>query len=375
MVKVRILTGITAGTAAILAIPSLTGCSADAEAADTGEATDDNTASVAGSGDLTLRDYVLQYTSTSGGDEFVRVGEKMTTTVSLDNLLDKIAPRWDDGAVPLRNALKADPSKITVTSEVTYTKADESKSTASVAMTWAPGAGGIMAGKSAEFIIPERTKQLSLEIVAKYKDLAGADRTVSLIKGNGIRSDIVVFGAYLPNKIALFDTGPSGFRSRVVEGGGLVKGSQSTLSITDWRLDTIVDKTSLDLRIGERNSGSRFGPVVVDALGALEYEVSAAVSTDGGGNYQPLDLGKVFRPAALSGTDGMRFAHEAALGLAGNAGPNLKIAFHVRAFLQVPNFAPGEIRNARYAPGARVLLKDVWDNNGGQDYSLPIRGN
>jgi len=374
MVKVRILTGVTAGAAALLSIPTLAGCSADAEPADTGEATDDNTAAIAGSGALTLQGYVLRYASTSGGDEFVRVGEKMVTTLSLEEVLDRIAPRWDDAAVPLRNALKADPSKLAVTTEITYTKADESKSNDSAPMTWAPGAGGIIAGKSTEFVIPERTKNMSIEMVAKYKDLSGADKTLSLIKGQSIRSDVVVFGAYLPNKIALFDTGGSGFRSRVVEGGGLVKGSQSTLSISDWRLDTIVDKTSFDLRIGQKQSGGRFGPVLVDALGALEYEVSAAVSTDGGKNYAPLDLKKVMNPVALASTDGARFAHEAGLGLPDNAGPSLKIAFHVRAFLQVPNYRPGEIQNARYAPGTRVLLKDSWDNNGGQDYSLPIRG-
>jgi hypothetical protein len=68
----------------------------------------------------------------------------------------------------------------------------------------------------------------------------------------------------------------------------------------------------------------------------------------------------------------LRYAHEADLGIPANAGENLKVAFHVQAFLQVPDFMPGEIQNARYAPNARILLKDVWDNNGGKDYALPI---
>jgi hypothetical protein len=66
---------------------------------------------------------------------------------------------------------------------------------------------------------------------------------------------------------------------------------------------------------------------------------------------------------------------ETELGIPANAGPNMKVAFHVKAFLQVPNYFPGEIQNARYAPGQRILLRDVWDNNGGGDYALPIASN
>ena len=66
---------------------------------------------------------------------------------------------------------------------------------------------------------------------------------------------------------------------------------------------------------------------------------------------------------------------ERELEIPANAGPNMKVAFHVKAYLQVPNYFPGEVFNARYQPGQRVLLKDMWDNNDGHDYALPIGNN
>lgn len=373
MIKVRILTGVTAAASAALALPTLVGCSADPVDETPNDAVEqNNTAAVAGSGNIALHSYALHYASTSGGDEFLRVGEKMTVSVDFDDVLDKIAYRYDPAMAALRASL-SDPSKIEIALRLTYTKFDEQKETADSPMTWGPGSGGLTVGKSGELVIPKQVKSLSVEVLAKYKDTTGVPQTVEIIRRQGIQSDFVVFGAFLPNKLALFDTNGGERRSRVVEGGAILKGSHATLSVTDWRLDTIVDKTSLDLRIGQKKSGSRFGPVVVDALGSLEYEVTAAVSTDGGASYQPIAaFEKITRPAVLARADGFRFSHERGIDIPGGAGPSLKIAFHVRAFLQVPSYFPGEIQNARYAPGSRILLRDVWDNNGGRDYALPI---
>jgi hypothetical protein len=231
--------------------------------------------------------------------------------------------------------------------------------------------GGALVGKSPEFTIPNGAKVMSVELVAAYEK-NGAPATSEIIRGQGIPNEFVIFGAFLPNKLALFDTVGAERRTRVVEGGAIIKGSHAVLSYTDWRLDTVCEKGGLDLRIGQKNSGSRFGPVVIDALGSLEYEVSAAVSTDGGATYNPVDLKKVMRPAVFARNEGWRYALETGLGIPANAGSSLKVAFHVKAFLQVPNYYPGEIQNARYAPGQRILLKDLWDNNGGRDYTLPI---
>jgi hypothetical protein len=374
MIKIRILTGMTAASAAALAIPSLAGCAAADDGApqdDVGTGAENNTASIAGSGNIALHSYSLNYTSTSHGDEFIRVGEKMTVAVAFSDVLDKIAYQFDPAQAPLRAALTADPTKVKITLSVTYTKFDESKVPASLAMSWGPGAGGALVGTSPDFVIPGGVKLMSVEINAAYEK-AGIPTTTDVIHGQGIPNDFVVFGAFLPNKLALFDNLGADRRTRVIEGGAIIKGSHATLAYTDWRLDTVTNKVGMDLRVGQRTSASRFGTSIVDALGSLEYEVTAAVSTDGGATYNPVTLSKVMRPSVFARTDGYRYAMQTELGIPANAGPSLKVAFHVKAFLQVPNYAPGEIFNARYAPGQRVLLTDMWDNNNGQNYALPI---
>lgn len=371
MIKVRILQGVTAAGAAALALPSLAGCTADATPDPVGSDSANNTESVAGSGNLALHSYSLHYSSTSGGDEFLRVGEKMTALVAWNDVLDKLAYQFDPAQAALRAALSADPTKVKLTLKLTYTKFDESKVPVSHTMKWAPGAGGVLVGTSPEFVIPSGAKLLSVEVVADY-DKSGTPASTEIIKGQGIPSDFVVFGAFVPNKLALFDTMGAERRTRIVEGGGVVRGAHALLSYTDWRLDTVTEKVGLDLRVGQKTSGSRFGPVVIDALGSLDYEVTAAVSTDGGATYNPVSFSKVMHPAVLSRNEGWRYTLEADLGIPADAAGAVKVAFHVKAFLQVPNYAPGEIQNARYAPGSRILLKEVWDNNDGKDYSLPV---
>ena len=371
MIKVRVLHGFAAAGAAALALPSALGCSAPSE--EVGSGTENFTEISPGSGSLALHSYRVDYASTSGGDEFVRVGEKMTFAVAFNDVLHRIASEYDPTLATLRTELLADPSKVKLTLKVTYTKADESKSAApDLAFgAWAAANGGFV-GTSPAFVIPNGTKLMAVEVVAAY-DKAGIPSTTEVVKARGIANEFVVFGAFAPNKLALFDTVGGDRRTRVVEGGAILKGSHAVLSYTDWRLDTVSDKGSMDLRIGQKNSGSRFGNVVVDALGSLEYEVSAAISTDGGATYNPVSLKKVERPAVLSRSEGLRYALETEIPIAADAGPSLKVAFHVQAFLQVPNFSNGEIQNARYAPNQRVLLRDTWDNNDGHDYALPIQ--
>jgi hypothetical protein len=48
------------------------------------------------------------------------------------------------------------------------------------------------------------------------------------------------------------------------------------------------------------------------------------------------------------------------------------VALHVQAYLQVPSYFAGEVMDAKYGPGERVLLRETWDNAGGENYRLPI---
>lgn len=367
MIKVRILTGVTAAGAAAVALPTLAGCTANADdAQDVGVGTENNTESVAGSGVIALHGWSLDYRSTSGGDEFVRVGEKMKVTVDFQYLVMLLGYR-DSAAPP---AINNDPTKLKASVKLTFTKFDGTKSDRALpAVTWKQGASNITYGESDEFAIPSGVKKLELEVTAEYT--TNAPQKVDLLAGAGIQREFVVFGAFAPNKLALFDTMGADRRTRIVEGGGLVKGANVTISVTDWRLDTIVDRMRLDTNIGEQQSGSRFGPTIIPANGQLEYEVEAVVSTDNGQTYKPVGLSKVMRPDVFARAEGWRYALQAETGIPADAS-NVKIAFHVKAYLKVPNYYQGQIMNPRYAPGERVLLRDTWDNNGGRDYELPV---
>jgi hypothetical protein len=369
MVKVRILRGMTA---AAIAIPALAACTAGAtDATDAvGQGSQDDTQAVAGSGAITLHGWSLGYGSTSGGDELIRVGEKLKVDVSLFDVLQLLYVGPEDKAAV--DAIQKDPSKLALAVRASFTRADGSTYDAPpLPMTFAPGSGGMLVASSGELAVPTHVSRLRVELLATY-DSAGIPMTRGLLGQHGIPSEFVVFGAFVPNKLALFDTAGADNRTRIVEGGALVKGAQVLLSYTDWRLDTLCDKSRLDRKIGERNNYNRFGPMTADALGDIDYVVGAVVSSDGGKTWAPIGLTRNGHPDVFSRADGYRYTMDAEVPIPGSAAGSLLVAFHVQAYLQVPDYSPGEIRNARYAPGSRILLKDVWDNDGGSNYSLPV---
>ena len=112
MIKVRILQGVTAAGAAALALPSLAGCTTRGDArirsATTPRTTPSRSPARATSRCTRTRSH---YTSTSGGDEFLRVGEKMTVAVAWNDVLDKLAYQYDPAQAALRAALSADPEQ------------------------------------------------------------------------------------------------------------------------------------------------------------------------------------------------------------------------------------------------------------------------
>jgi hypothetical protein len=328
---------------------------------------------VAGAGSIALHDWALAYSSTSGGDEFMRVGERLTVSLSVDEAIELLYA-GDPGDDAVVQVLRGDPSKLKLALQIRYTKFDETKSDVTLPMTFASGAGGVLVAMSPELTVPEQVKSMHVDFLATYPR-AGTGPAVAklLLAPHDTQSDFVIFGAFGPDKVALFDTTGTAKRTRIVEGGGVVPGATLLVSVTDWRLDTVVDKTTLDLRYGREENYTRFGTTIVDAIGSLQYVVSAAISTDGGATYQPLDLDRVDQPDVLAGPSAWgRYAFQKLLTVPANAGPNVKIAFHIQAFLQVPQYYQGEIIDPKYAPGQLVFLKDVWDNNGGANYELAV---
>lgn len=365
MIRVRLLSQVTAAGAALASLPTLmTGCATTTDGAQQGEMAD--TAISAGTGTLTLYNYAFQYKSTStGGDEFIRVGERMTAAISFTDAMHLL----DDP----NNAVSAgDTDSLKLTLQITYRKFDDTTSQALYPVTFAPGTGGITTGTSAEFVVPEKTKGITLDYVAEFKDKDGTPQKKTILQQFGMAKELTVFGAFAPDKLALFDSLGTNYRVRVVEGGDVVAGHHLTLSYTDYRLDTQVDKTSLDLVYGKQKSYSRFGTIDVDAVGNLEYVVAAAISTDGGKTFNQIALNRDTNAEVFGGQAGGRYAFETSFEVPEGAGPNVQIAFHIQAFLDVPNYPSGTIDNPKFSPGQRVLLKDIWDNAGGGNYVLPV---
>lgn len=369
MLRIRVMTRLVAAGAAAMTVPTAVGCTAPA-GGDFGQSSDDVTNAVAGSGAIAIRSYGTSYESTSGGDEFIRVGEKMTVSVPLASALDTLRYRIGGpqaALTALLDELKKDPSKMNAEVEITYTNFDGS-TTALPAMplTWAPPpSGSPVVGQTVEFTIPKGVRGLRVLALAR---IAGQQNPAAL-NARWQPDDFVVFGAYLPNKLALFDTQGATMRTRIVEGGGVVKGSDLTFAYTDYRLDTLCDKLSLDLRTGRVTNFNRFGPSIVDELGKLAYEIEAVVSTDGGATFESIGFAET-PDSFTTRNDGARRLWQASKKVPASASGNaVQIAFRVRAYLEVPT---GPAAESRYPRGARILLKEVWDNNGGANYALPF---
>jgi hypothetical protein len=370
MIKVRFLTQVTATGAALLSLP-MVGCAASQpDAVSTGAEAE--TGITAGAGTLTMHSYDLSYTSTTGGDEFLRVGERLTAAIAFNEAVEMlyVGDAGDEDAI---TAINRDPTKLKLSLKVLATKFDGTLvDLPALPMTFAPGPGGVVAATSPEFSIPAGVKKIAVDFLAEYPE-NGAQTKRMLLQTHGVKNDFTVFGAYAPNKLVLFDTMGADKRTRIVEGGSVVAGANLTVAVTDWRLDTVVDRSSLDLRYGRQESYSRFGTGVVDAIGQLTYALSAVISTDGGHTFAPLAFDQIQNADVLGqNLYGWRYAFEKLVQVPANAGPNVQIAFHIQAFLDVPNYYPGQIMDAKYSPGQRVLLKEVWDNNGGANYSLAV---
>lgn len=365
MIRVRLLSQIAGASAAIASLPLMAGCTADPASDATQEGDLAESTVSAGSGTLAFYNYMLQYRSTSNGDEFVRVGERLRAEISFYDAVNLLWHDSQDDA--LVKKVRQDPSKLQLSLKVTYTKFDDARVEAPLLpVTFSPGAGGVSSGASAEFTVPAKVKHMTVDFVAEVE---GQKR--DLLLSHNAPANVVVFGGFVPDKLVLLDTNGGDRRTRILEGGGVVPGANLTLSVSDWRLDSVVDKTTLDLRYGKKQSYSRFGATVIDAVGELSYVVSAAVSVDGGKTFMPIELDRVFDAEVVRGQYG-RSAYQKSFVVPPNASGDLQVALHVQAYLQVPSYYGSDITDARYSPGQRVLLRDTWDNAGGGNYRLPL---
>jgi hypothetical protein len=375
MVKVtirRLRAGLTGASGLMLLQQAGVGCAAPAPHEATSSTTSADTVDPVGAGTGTLTP--MPYWTPSGTphysvaatgsiDEFVRVGESLTFSISAYQLWAALKPT---AAIPEIDVLE----KLEATFQVAFvSKGDVVGRATPKVGTWTGDAYWDLTGATEAFTVPAGTDTLEIGLVVV--DPSDGTR----VELADLDFDTVpVFGGELPNKHALFDNAGSTLRQRVIEGGGLVPGGDVILTYTDWRADEMVDKTNLDRTIGSAQSYSRFGPVTIPIYGEVQYEVSAGYSyvPEWGFAIYPMTATKTSRVINQAGRTG----YETTLYVPQNGEAILQLFFHVKAYLVADYTSWGSsVLTKRYNQGDRILLKDVYDNKDGkafENYDVPV---
>jgi hypothetical protein len=367
MLKVRIRgVGALASASSLLALAHGTaGCSDAAEAPETDElvATESSALTVQnpGSAQLELRyKYDYQAGSTYGfavtqtnTDEFIRVGQRLTVTLPADLVWSAFN---SNVYFPEPDRIRKVRARITVQF---YAGEQLLRQRTLAANAWAGDIYWNMNVASGPFIVPARTTQMRFAFT--FTDTQEG-KTVT-IDGAKTRA-INVFGGELPLKNALFDNDFGNLRQRIVEGGQPVQGADLLITYTDWRANTVVDSFSIDREIGTRQGGGRFGPVISPIFGELEHEISYGFAFDDQQFGEEVLLTKTYSTRLVEPDYLARSFFESRLAIPATA-TRLSVYFHVKTYLVVDYSRYGSILSRRYEDGARILVRDRYDNPAG----------
>lgn len=284
-------------------------------------------------------------------DEFVRVGESLKLTMPAWLLWETLYP-----TEPVPDDARLKQLKATV--KVSFIDKTKTLSSKSVSIsTWSGSQYGLKA-LTTQFKIPTKTDTLKLSLT--IKDAANTSASVTLTQAQ--MGTVAVFGGDLPNKTLLFDNNNGTLRERVIDGDTLLKGSVASLGYSDWRADQIVDKTNLNLQIGQATFSGRFGPYTAPIYGTLSYEVSYGVSFDGGVTFA---AEKALAASTASRTLGPgRTAYEGSEKLPAGATQMMMYA-HVKAYLHADYSKYQNVTEKWYADNADVMIKEGYDNPSG----------
>jgi hypothetical protein len=215
------------------------------------------------------------------------------------------------------------------------------------------------------FVVPAKTDAIAIGVTVTDPQT----QTTKTVATNDV-AQVPVFGGEGKRRHVVFDNQYSALRTRVVEGGNPKDGSDAMLTYTDWRADTVVDKSSLDRQIGTATGYSRFGSFEMPIYGDIQYEVAYGLAFDDvWSGEQPLPATTTSRvlPAGRTG-----FEVDVAIPPSAR---KLDVYFHVKAILVIDYSKWGDVRSRRYNQGDRIVLRERWDNlNGepGHNYELPI---
>ena len=363
-IRIRVLRGVQAGLTGMSGLVALssavTACTAEQAPVDDSSASDESALTVQnpGTGVFTLAwDYSTSlgyaFSSKNSIDEYVRAGEKMTFTIPSHFLWERLYPTLpvpDDVA-----RLKQLSAKV----KVTFVK-DGGATTTTTVLTNGSFEGTQtydLSVRTAQLTVNKKATSIRFELA--ISDAADATKQAAVAATE--LSEVPVIGGSLPNKTALFDTSGSTLRQRVLEGGKPVAGAALAIAYTDWRAATLVDSSSIDRNIGNATSYGRFGAFTMPISGDLDYEITYSAAIDGvWQNEQPLAANAKSRLLPPYG----RIAYEGLLALPSGA-QKLEVYFHVKTFLVVDYNKFSNVGERRYAQGARLLVREKWDNENG----------
>jgi hypothetical protein len=352
----RVGSGVAAASTFLAATASGTlGCAT--EAGDDGEeltAEADSAIMVAGVGTLELQptsgNGVMPMSLTqSSTDEYVRAGELINFSLPAWLLWATLYP-YD--AVP--DVARLSQLNVSV-SALSYDASAVLVGTLTATKAGASGSGQYDYRLiSSQITIPSNAYRLGFQI--NITDAANASASATITASQ--TSQVAVFGGQLPSRDILFDSSYSSFRQRTLEGDNPVAGKDITFAYTDWRADTLVDRSTIDTQIGTASYAGRFGWTTVPIYGKIVHEVSYGIYFNDGQGWRS--------EQALTPNTSSRFlpqgrtAYEKTFTVPSNA-TQMSMYMHVKTYL-VADYTGYQNVNAWYTPGSQNLKREAWDN-------------
>lgn len=231
-----------------------------------------------------------------------------------------------------------------------------------------------MTAKTNAFTIPAGTDEIGYELTAHAPGNIFDGNKMHGVDFN--RSPVI--GAFVPNKLVLFDTNGAAKRTRTLEGGQPVAGAGTSVVYTDYRTDTILDASTIDATIGhvqdEVGRGGQLGsPHAV--YGKIEREVWMGVYDDVNGWAAERKLDQQNAPRLVSSPppNANRYTFEGQL-VTPSGASQLQVYFHVKAYLVVHYAYAFKTVDHLYNEGDRILVRDRYDNPSGPgtNYTFPL---
>lgn len=341
----------------LVGAPGVLGCVAEEAAGDEALA-EANDALSAGTATLLLSDGASDlYLAQSSTDEFLRVGETINVRMPGWYLWSLLYP--NDPFPSDVNRVKALQPSLELRA---FDQALPLPKKNFPAATWNAAADAwSLEATTGTLAIGAKTDSLSFQLV--ITDAMNPNVSVTLTPSQ--LPTAPVFGGALPQKSLLFDNPNGTKRQRVIEGDLIVAGAPLLHGVTDWRVEQIVDRSTINTQIGEAEAAGRFGWYTYPIYGTLIYEVSCGIDFHDGTGWKP-EAPLAASPAStmLPIGAGGRTMFEGTFAVPSKS-TKISMYVHARAFLVADYTGISNITQQWYQQGQTTLMRDSYDNPSG----------